>query len=457
MSETIVAISTAPGEGAIGIVRISGDDAHIIGKKIFKLGKNNGIENRKMHYGHIVNKKGEIIDEVLCLFLKGSSTYTCEDMVEIHCHGSIVAQRKILEETLQAGAVLAEPGEFTKRAFFHGRLDLSQAEAVIDMIKADTDNNFEIALSQMEGSLSEYIKKIREKILAVLAKLMVNIDFPDEDIEEESYENLEKEIKAILEVIENLADTAFVGKIYKEGIRIAIVGKPNVGKSSLLNILLGENRAIVTEIAGTTRDTISEKIQIGHIPALITDTAGMRAAADEIEKIGIDRSKESFNISDIKLLILDGSKELEKEDLELLEKINKHKKSSLAVINKMDKKPVLNKGDMENRWDELKFIETSIVERTGIKELKDTIEDMVLKGRVSVKNRHIITNSRHKEMLLCAVEAMKRSISAIEMKEPFEIIELDIKDAYENLGKILGESISEEIVDEVFSKFCLGK
>jgi tRNA modification GTPase len=329
MEDTIAAIATAYGEGGIGIVRISGDQAKSILGQVFvpkKLPDISNIDNRRLYYGNIIDKdNSELIDEVLAVYMQGPRTYTAEDVVEIYCHGSIVSLRKTLSLVLRKGARLAEKGEFTKRAFLNGRLDLSQAEAVMDLISAKTDKSFNVALGQMEGQLSERIKAIRSELMDVLVNITVNLDYPDEDIEEITYNSLTNSLSAISDDIDKLIATADTGRIIREGLNVVIIGKPNVGKSSLMNALLKESRAIVTEIPGTTRDTIEEVISIRNIPVKITDTAGIRETDDAIEKIGIEKSKASFNRADLIILILDGSEPLSQEDYDIIDYVGNRK------------------------------------------------------------------------------------------------------------------------------------
>ena len=311
MEDTIAAVATAPGEGGIGIIRISGEKSKEILDKVFVPAAASEIANRRMTYGHIKDSEtGRIIDEVLCVYMQAPKTYTAEDVVEINCHGGMVPLRKTLQLVLENGARMAEPGEFTKRAFLNGRLDLTQAEAVIDVIKAKTDKTFDVAMDQLEGVFSAKIKEIRKKIVDILVNVTVNIDYPDEDIEEITYEKLEQDLCSVQADVAKLLASAQTGKIIQEGLAVSIIGKPNVGKSSLMNSLLGEGRAIVTEIPGTTRDTIEEHLSVRGIPVRLTDTAGIRRTDDIIEQMGIEKSKESFNQADLVIFILDSSREL---------------------------------------------------------------------------------------------------------------------------------------------------
>lgn len=450
--DTIAAISTAYGEGGIGIIRVSGDEAFDVVQKIFT-GK---LREREMVYGHIFDEKtGETIDEVMVCCFKGPKSYTAEDVCEIQCHGSVVSLKKILSLTLEKGARLAEPGEFTKRAFLNGRLDLSQAEAVIDLIKAKTDRTFEVALDQLRGGFSEKIRGLRQRLVDVLVDLTVNIDYPDEDIEEVTYEKLQKGLESLCSDIAGLLDTADTGRIMREGLRISIIGKPNVGKSSLMNALLKESRAIVTAIPGTTRDVIEEGLSIGGIPVILTDTAGIRKTDDTIEKIGIEKSKEAFNKADLIIFIADLSRELEEEDKEILEAARGRK--VICLMNKSDLDRKLDEDSLKAALPGAVFIEASVANDEGISELENTIKNMVYGGEVSQGSSLIVTNARHEALLKEAYKSLKDAAAMVEMGEPLELIEIDVNQAYSSLGLIIGEEVGDDIINEVFKRFCLGK
>ena len=456
MEDTIAAIATAPGEGGIGIIRISGDDSKTILDRIFVPINSSVLENRKMTYGNIVDPSSKsIIDEVLCVYMKSPKTYTMEDVVEINCHGGMVPLRKTLELVLSNGARMAEPGEFTKRAFLNGRLDLSQAEAVIDVIKAKTDRTYDVALNQLEGVFSRHIKEIRKKLVDILVNLTVNIDYPDEDIEQITYEKLGSDLNDILSDIENLLSSADTGKIIRDGLGIAIIGKPNVGKSSLMNSLLKETRAIVTEIPGTTRDTIEEHISIKGIPVRLTDTAGIRETDDIIEKIGIEKSKESFNQADLVIFILDSSREMEQEDIDIMNLIDPEK--TLILLNKIDLVQKIRKEDILAKIGNISIIETSMHNQMGISEIEEKIVNLVYCGKVSQSNNLIITNVRHKNILERSRNSIKDAINMVNMQEALEFIEIDVNSTYEALGEIIGETVQDDIINEVFARFCLGK
>lgn len=457
MEDTIAAVATAYGEGGIGIIRISGEEALPILQEIFEFhGDTDTFISRRMTYGKIIDKeKNQIIDEVLAVYMKGPKTYTAEDVVEINCHGSMVSLRKTLALVLRKGARLAEPGEFTKRAFLNGRLDLSQAEAVIDMIRAKTDKSFDVAVSQLEGRLSLKVEEIRQKLLDLLVDITVNIDYPDEDIEEMTYEKLEESIVETQDMIEKLLATSSTGKMIREGIKIAIVGKPNVGKSSLMNGLLKETRAIVTDIPGTTRDTIEEVLSIRNIPVYLVDTAGIRETSDKVEKMGIEKSKEAFNQADFILFLLDGSRPLEEEDLQIMELLKERK--SLVLINKRDLGEAISIEEIAAKLPASQVIEASLLKGQGITEIEDAVEDLVYGGEIVQKESMMVNNVRHIELLQQAVKSLTDALHMSEIREALDFIEVDVKNAYERLGEIIGETVSDNIINEVFARFCLGK
>ena len=454
--DTIAAVATAMGEGGIGIVRISGENALSILEKVFCSVKNRPTENRKLTYGFVTdNFTGEKIDEVMAVYMKAPHSYTAEDVVEIQCHGSIVSLRKILALVLKNGARLAEPGEFTKRAFLNGRLDLSQAEAVIDLVRAKSDKTFDVALSQLEGSFSKKIKEIRSDLVDILVNITVNIDYPDEDIEVITYENLISGLGNVKAKVDSLLATADTGRILREGLNIAIIGKPNVGKSSLMNALLRETRAIVTEIPGTTRDTIEEALTTRNIPVKLTDTAGIRHTDDVIEKIGIEKSKESFNKADLVIFMVDNSRPLDDEDREIIEYIGDRK--VLAVINKTDLENRLDISEIKRKLPNGIFIETSMAREDGISRIEDEIENLVYGGKVKQNDSMMVTNVRHKALLEEASSALRDAASMAGAGEALEFLEIDVNRAYEALGEIIGEAVNEDIINEVFARFCLGK
>jgi len=454
MNDTISAISTAYGEGGIGIVRMSGSRSYEILSDIFD--NIDKVENRKLTYGHIRDPRdGRTVDEVLVAYMKAPHTYTGEDVVEINCHGSMVALRKILDITLKEGASLAEKGEFTKRAFLNGKIDLSQAEAVIDLIKASSSSGYDVALSQLDGSFGKNISEIRQKLVDILVDITVNIDYPDEDIEEIVYENLRENIFKIKEDIDYLISTSDTGRILKDGIKIAIIGKPNVGKSSLMNRLLMENRAIVTDIPGTTRDVIQENMMIRNIPVILIDTAGIRETDDKIEKIGIEKSKETFNDADLILFLLNSGDVIADEDYNIMNRVTN--KNVLVLLNKSDMDRKIETDRIKEILGDKTFLDTSMETGQGVEELKDIIEKMVYKGNLKQDNSLIVTNVRHLNLLRDASAFLEDSLKSIDSNQPLEFIEIDVKNTYDDLGAILGEEVGDDILNEVFSRFCLGK
>ena len=457
MEDTIAAVATAYGEGGIGIIRISGEKSLDILRDIFEFGgETREIQSRRMTYGRIIDKENNsIIDEVLAVYMKGPKTYTAEDVVEINCHGSVVSLRKTLELLLRKGARMAEPGDFTKRAFLNGRLDLSQAEAVIDVVKAKTYRSFDVAISQLEGGLSLKISEIRQKLLDLLVDITVNIDYPDEDIEEITYENIGQNILLIANMIEKLLSTASTGRMIREGIRIAIVGKPNVGKSSLMNGLLKESRAIVTEVPGTTRDTIEEALSIRNIPVYLVDTAGIRDTSDKVEKIGIEKSKEAFNNADFVIFIIDGSRALSIEDEQIADHLEG--KKSLVLINKCDLSRAVDIKDVRKLVPDADIIETSLADGSGIDEIEEFIENMVYGGEISQSHSTMVNNVRHIDLLARSRDSLNDARSMTAAGQALEFIEVDVRSAYESLGEITGETVSDDIINEVFARFCLGK
>ncbi|ADL13830.1 tRNA uridine-5-carboxymethylaminomethyl(34) synthesis GTPase MnmE [Acetohalobium arabaticum] len=461
IKDTIAAISTAVGEGGIGIVRISGPEAIEIADKIFKSyqqpdKKLNKVDTYTAHYGHIIKPETEqVLDEVISLVMKAPKTYTKEDVVEINCHGGMVPLQKILELVLDVGARLADPGEFTKRAFLNGRIDLSQAEAIMDVINSQTEAGLEAAMDQLEGGLSDQINNISQKILRLLANLEASIDFPEDEIEDFNSEELEKRVIEILSEIEDLLATSKQGRIVKEGIQTAIIGKPNVGKSSLLNALLRENRAIVTEVPGTTRDVIEEVINIDGIPLKIIDTAGIREAENEVEKIGIEKSEKFLKRADLVLLVLDAHCGITDEDRKIIGLAEG--KDTIIVVNKTDLEPKLAVEELKEELDMEAVVETSATEGIGIKELEELISDMVFGGQIKSTDQTLITNLRHKEAIEDAYEDMNRVKETVEQDLPADFVTIDLKSALEKLGKITGDTVDEDIIDRIFADFCLGK
>lgn len=457
--DTIAAIATAIGESGINIIRLSGSSAIDILDKIFVPTKGKSIRDypaRRLTHGRIRDPQTKNdVDEVLAVYMKAPYTYTAEDVAEIDCHGGIVPTRKILELTLRYGARMAEPGEFTKRAFLNGRIDLAQAEAVIDLIRAKTDKGFDVAFHQLEGDLSNRVKTIRDQILDLVAHIAVNIDFPDEDIEEITYQEIEEQAQDIHQKITKLLDTADTGRIIREGIHTVIIGKPNVGKSSLLNALLRESRAIVTEVPGTTRDVIEEFVNIRGIPLKIVDTAGIRETEDQVEKLGVQRSKELFNKADLIIFVINASEPLSEEDWEIIELISE--KQAIVLLNKTDLPMKIEEEEIRKVIPGKKIIKTSLVEGIGLEALEDAIAEMIYGGAVQQNETFLVTNTRHKHALEKAKESIEDAIHAVQAGTSLDLIEIDVKDTWEYLGEITGDTASEDIINAIFANFCLGK
>ena len=472
METTIAAISTAYGEAGIGIVRMSGPRSldilrHVFVPHVCREGKEAAssfaYEPRHMYYGQAVDRDGTVIDECLAVFMPGPGSYTGEDVAEIQCHGSVISYKRILSAMLDCGAAPAERGEFTKRAFMNGKMDLAQAEAVIDLIKAKSSRGFDVAIEQYSGALSEKVKKVRTELLDVLVQLTVNMDYPDEDIEEVVYGSLLDRLSSIDDEVLKLLAYSGEGRILKEGLKVAIVGKPNVGKSSVLNMLLRSNRSIVTDIPGTTRDTIEEQISLRGITVCFVDTAGIHESDDMVESIGIERSKDAFNKADLVLLVLDAARDLEKEDKELL-KLSVGK-PVIIISNKQDllrentdtKETTLAEQIKEILGRSEKPILVSAINGDGLEELENEIEAFVTGGRVRREDDVIVTNVRHTRLLSQALEDLQQAIRLIKGGEAMDFIEVEIRSAFDRLGEITGETAGDEILTEVFSRFCLGK
>lgn len=459
IDDTIAAIATAPGEAGIGIVRISGEKSLDIIDKIFRSKENKKLSQykpRRITYGYIIEPdKEEKIDEVLVSYMKAPNTYTKEDIVEINCHGGMISVKKILGLVLNFGARIADPGEFTKRAFLNGRIDLAQAEAIMDLISAKTEKGFDVALNQLEGFLSKEVSKTREKLLGMLAHIQVSIDFSEEDIDEITLDNLLENSKEVEKSIRKLLDTSHTGKIIREGLSTVIVGKPNVGKSSLLNALIRESRAIVTDVPGTTRDMIEEHFSVKGIPLRLIDTAGIRETEDIVEKIGVERSKELFNLADLIIVMLDASSNLTKEDLEIIDLIGSRR--ALIIINKTDLPQRLDVDEVRDIIGDKDIIEISILENIGIEKIEEALIDMVYQGEVKAKDSLLVTNMRHKNALERALKSIEDAIKAIKEQLPLDFIEVDIRDTWEALGEITGDAVGEDLLDHIFENFCIGK
>ena len=453
---TIAAISTAPGNAGIGIIRLSGDDCFKILQKIFKPKNKGEIKGYTIKYGNIVKSENdEIIDEVLVSYFIAPKSYTKENMCEINSHGGIVVENQILEECLKNGAVLAEPGEFTKRAFMNGRIDLSQAEAVIDIINSKTEKEMMVAQRHLEGSLSKKIKDIQGEILNLMADIEASIDYPEYDIEETTNKKINDTLNSVEEKLLKLKNSFENGKILKEGIKTAIIGKPNVGKSSLLNLILGENRAIVSDIEGTTRDTIEEYINIKGIPLKIVDTAGIRKTNDEVEKIGVERSINNISNAELIIALFDDSRVFDDQDQKILDLIEG--KKTIILINKIDLGKNLIKENEKLKKFKNNIIEFSTINETGLDKLYNKIEELFKLNELDCENTEIITNNRHKQQILYALEDVAKGREGLETHMPVDITAICLKDILERLAEITGENVSEDIINEIFKKFCLGK
>lgn len=457
--DTIAAISTAPGEGAIGIVRISGDDAIRIADEVYRLKEKRLKEqpSHTIHYGHIVDPKNdEVIDEVMVTVLRAPKTFTREDVVEINCHGGIVAINRILQLVLRMGARLAEPGEFTKRAFLNGRIDLSQAEAVMDLIRAKTDKSMQMAMRQLDGELSKLIQNLRQEILNTLAQVEVNIDYPEyDDVEEMTLQLLREKTQQVSQGIRALLNTASQGKILRDGLKTAIVGRPNVGKSSLLNVLLREEKAIVTDIAGTTRDTIEEYVNVRGVPLQLIDTAGIRETDDVVERIGVERSRKALNEADFVLLILNQSEELMDEDLRLLEQTKDFKR--IILLNKTDLPTKIYMDKVKEFATDSEIVTTSMLKKEGIDQLEEKIADYFFQGQMNERDATYLSNTRHIALLEKAEQALQEVANGVDMGMPVDLIQIDFTRAWDLLGEITGDTVQDELLTQLFSQFCLGK
>lgn len=448
---TIAAISTPIGHGGIGIVRMSGDKALEIIKKVFKAKNVGEFKPYTIKFGTIVNEDGNTLDQVLVSYFKAPKTYTGEDICEINCHGGLIVTKQILELLLKNGAVLAKPGEFTERAFLNGKIDLTQAEAVIDLINSKSERENSVSLKQLEGRLGEKIREIKDEIVDLLVDIEANIDYPEYDVPEVRREKMADVLKDAICKIEKLEATFKSGKILKEGVNTAIVGKPNVGKSSLLNALLNENRAIVTEVAGTTRDTIEEYVTIRNIPLKLIDTAGIRETEDVVENIGIEKSKKAIEEAELVIIMLDAGSGISDEDIELLNLVKA--KNHIVLVNKID---------IKSDWDfsEIKdenSIEISIKNNVGLEKLEDKIEEMFNTNELESGEGLMVNNIRHQTLIINAKNQLKNALFSVNSGVPLDMVSIDITNSIQNLGEITGEAVSEDVIKGIFAKFCLGK
>ncbi len=458
--DTIAAISTPMGEGAIAIVRLSGDEAISIVDKLFR-GVNekriSNVQSHTIHYGHLIDPKTEqTVEEVMVSVMKGPRTFTKEDVVEINCHGGIVSVNRVLQLVLNFGAQLAEPGEFTKRAFLNGRIDLSQAEAVMDLIRAKTDRAMNVALGQMEGRLSKLIQKLRQEILEILAQVEVNIDYPEyDDVEEMTHAMLIEKATYVRNEIERLLQTSQQGKILREGLSTVIIGRPNVGKSSLLNSLVHENKAIVTDIPGTTRDVIEEYVNVRGVPLKLLDTAGIRETEDIVERIGVERSRQVLKEADLILLVLNYSDEFTEEDRNIFRAVEGM--DVIVIINKTDLPQQIDLETVKELALNHKIVTTSLLDDRGVDELEEAIAALFFAGSIEAGDLTYVSNSRHIALLNQAVHAIEEAITGIDLGIPIDIVQIDVTRTWELLGEIIGESVHESLIDQLFSQFCLGK
>ena len=455
--DTIAAISTPPGEGAISIVRLSGEEAVALAQKIFKGKDLSQVPSHTINYGHIIDPKTQAeIDEVMVSVMRAPKTFTREDVIEINCHGGIVATNKILQLLLANGARLAEPGEFTKRAFLHGRIDLTQAESVMDLIRAKTDRSMKVALNQLDGNLSHLIRNLRQDILDVLAQVEVNIDYPEyDDVETMTTKLLKEKALEVKVRIHQLLETAQQGKVLREGLATAIVGRPNVGKSSLLNYLLHEDKAIVTDIAGTTRDVIEEYVNVRGVPLKLIDTAGIRETTDKVEAIGVERSRKAIEQADLVMLVLNSSEELTAEDLELVAATNGKKR--IVILNKMDLEPKLDVEVLKQHVDAAEILTTSVLTNEGVDKLEERIAELFFGGIENSQTTVMVTNARHIGLLSQAEDALAAVLAGIEQGMPVDLVQIDMTNAWDLLGEITGDSYQDELLNQLFSQFCLGK
>lgn len=455
--DTISAISTPVGEGAIAIVRLSGPTAIEIAAKLFKGINLEEVDSHTIHYGKMIDPKTKIVaDEVMVSVMRAPKTFTREDIVEINCHGGIVAVNRVLEIVLNNGARLAEPGEFTKRAFLNGRIDLSQAEAVMDLIRAKSDKAMNVALHQVDGRLSKLIQTLRQELLETVAHVEVNIDYPEyDDVEEMSHELLREKVKAVHAEIEKLLKVAKQGKILREGIRTGIIGRPNVGKSSLMNTLIQEKKAIVTDIPGTTRDTIEEYVNVRGVPLKLVDTAGIRETEDLVEKIGVERSHQVLKESDLILLMLNNNEELTEDDIRLFNVINQMK--YIVIINKSDLTQNLNIDQVTTLAKGHPVITTSLIEEDGVDKLEQAIADLFFAGEIETDDLTYVSNVRHIQLLNKSKQALEDSLNGLDMGVPIDIVQIDVTRTWEFLGEIIGDTASDGLIDQLFSQFCLGK
>lgn len=458
MHDTIAAISTAVGEGGIAIIRVSGPQAISGIDTLFKSRISlKDADTHTVHYGHIIDpSSGEKVEEVLVTLMRGPRSFTAEDVVEINAHGGVIAVKKVLDVVLQQeGFRTAEPGEFTKRAFLNGRIDLMQAEAVIDLIRSKSDRAFSVARKQAEGALSKRIKALRQTVIELLAHIEVNIDYPEHDVEEMTSAYIREQCQLAISEIDKLLKTANEGKILREGIVTAIVGRPNVGKSSLMNMLTQENKAIVTDIPGTTRDVIEQFVTLNGIPLRLLDTAGIRETSDVVERIGVERSRDALQDADLILFVLNYNEPLSEDDRQLLEQLKD--RSVIVIINKMDLPGLLDLEEIERYVPKDSIVRMSVLQESGLDTLESTISEMFFEGQLESNDLTYVSNVRHISLLKRARQSLTDAIEATYVGIPIDVIQIDARSAWESLGEILGDEAGDSLIDQIFSQFCLGK
>lgn len=456
--ETISAVCTALGEGAIGIIRVSGEKALAVGEQIFKAASGKKLAAyapNTLVYGHVLDTDGSVIDEVMAVYMKAPHSYTAEDVVEIQCHGGVRSLQKILTLSYAAGARPAEPGEFTKRAFLNGRIDLVQAEAVMDIIKSRSDAALKVAVRQQEGQLSKQVRGLRRELLDVIVNLEAVIDYPEDDIEEITFGNILTEVNKTVGGVKKLLENAHTGKILREGLKVAIIGKPNVGKSSFLNFLLKEDRAIVSEFAGTTRDVIEEQFLLGGVPLVLADTAGIRDTEDYVERIGVEKSRRILSEAELAIVVLDGSQPLTDEDREILELVKGRR--YVIIINKSDLGSADVKTDLPEAFKTAPVIELSAKTGEGFEAFTEWLQKFVYGDDRHLGDGIYVQNARHERLLQNALASMNDALAAAEAHLPYDCIMIDLRNAAEYLGEITGDAVRDEIINEIFSKFCIGK
>lgn len=457
ISDTIAAIATAVGEASISVIRVSGPEAVEEVSRIFK-GKIalNEADSHTVHYGFIIDPQtGEKVEEVLVTIMRAPRSFTMEDVIEISSHGGVVAVRRVMDILLQQRIRIAEPGEFTKRAFLNGRIDLSQAEGVIDLIRSKSDRAFSVALKQVEGKLSRQIKPLQQTLIETLAHIEVNIDYPEHDVESLTSEFIKEKSSLVMNEIDKLLRTANEGKILREGITTAIVGRPNVGKSSLLNALAHDNRAIVTDIPGTTRDVIEEFVTINNIPLKLLDTAGIRETMDVVEKIGVERSRGAVNDADLLLFVLNNSEALHEDEIELMQQISG--RQVIVILNKIDLPRQLDRNVLLQHFDEQQIVEMSVRDEQGVDRLEAAISALFFGGKLEAQDVTYVSNVRHIGLLKQAKRSLQDAYEAADQFIPIDMIQIDVRLAWEQLGEIIGDSAPDSLIDQIFSQFCLGK